>query len=104
MNVGMEKPKSLKALTSEEVLAEITTLIAEMDEDDFAYLQQVVNDRLYEWRIEVDKLKENGHRDDGSVVTDDDFRWFGWTTLALQRGEMLMKLLDSLRAKGIVAK
>ena len=87
---------SVRRLTRKQTVEEIETLLGEMDQEDLTFLWSVVSERYHQWREDVERWREEGRNDEGQPLTDEDFRWMGWTTLALDRGRLLMAMLTHL--------
>ena len=87
---------SVHRLTPKQTVEEIETLLGEMDQEDLTFLWSVMSERYHQWREDVERWREEGRNDKGQPLTDEDFRWMGWTTLALNRGRLLMAMLTHL--------
>lgn len=92
--------QSVNRLTRKQTIEEIETLLGEMDQEDLTFLRTVVSERYHLWREDVERWREEGRNDEGRPLTDEDFRWMGWTTLALDRGRLLMAMLTHLAVVG----
>lgn len=91
---------SVHRLTRKQTVEEIEALLGEMDQEDLTFLRSVMGERYHQWREDVERWREEGRNDEGQPLTDEDFRWMGWTTLALDRGRLLMAMLAHLAVVG----